>query len=328
MLSLIEIKKKLSETKKGKIVIKIYHYLIAVPFLWYNSLKFKFIRKKIKLIKFYSLEETFKKLINEKKSLCRFGDGEVSWIYKGSKGYFGQENSEELSKKLYEVIHSKNEKVLIGVPNFFGDVPHFNNRRRIQRNAHLSKYYKRWMSLLDENYIYTDALITRVYMGVINENYKRIFDNWKKVWKGRDVLVVEGEQTKFAVGNDLLKNAKSVRRIIAPAENAFKKYEEILKEVKLEVKEDTLILICLGPTATVLSYEIGILGFQAIDIGHLDIEYEWFLLKANKKISIPGKYVNEAGGAPLIEISEHLLKEYNKQVVKRIKHNKGENNEF
>lgn len=30
-----------------------------------------------------------------------------------------------------------------------------------------------------------------------------------------------------------------------------------------------------------------------MDIGHLDIEYEWFLRKATKKIAIENKWINE-----------------------------------
>ena len=35
---------------------------------------------------------------------------------------------------------------------------------------------------------------------------------------------------------------------------------------------------------------------QVIDFGHFDIEYEYFLRKARKKIKIPNKYVNEVKG--------------------------------
>ena len=55
------------------------------------------------------------------------------------------------------------------------------------------------------------------------------------------------------------------------------------------MKKNKLILIALGPTATVLSYDLNKLGYQAIDIGHADIEYEWYLRKAKKKIPIKNK---------------------------------------
>ena len=58
---------------------------------------------------------------------------------------------------------------------------------------------------------------------------------------------------------------------------------------------DKLILIALGPTATVLAYDLAKEGYWAIDIGHLDLEYEWFL-KGEGYSYIPQKYNNEVPG--------------------------------
>ena len=41
--------------------------------------------------------------------------------------------------------------------------------------------------------------------------------------KDRDVIICEGEKTRMGVGNDLLDNCKSIKRIICPSENAFDK---------------------------------------------------------------------------------------------------------
>lgn len=35
-----------------------------------------------------------------------------------------------------------------------------------------------------------------------------------------------------------------------------------------------------------LSYELAKLGYQAIDLGHLDIEYEWFRMGAKGRVPI------------------------------------------
>ena len=56
-----------------------------------------------------------------------------------------------------------------------------------------------------------------------------------------------------------------------------------------------MILLAIGPTATILAYDLYKEGYQAIDIGHVDIEYEWFLRQAKTKIKIENKYVCEAG---------------------------------
>ena len=60
--------------------------------------------------------------------------------------------------------------------------------------------------------------------------------------------------------------------------------------------KNNLFLIALEPTATVLSYDLAKEGYYALDIGHLDIEYDWFLRKTNKKINIENKWVNEVPG--------------------------------
>jgi len=51
----------------------------------------------------------------------------------------------------------------------------------------------------------------------------------------------------------------------------------------------------LGPTATILAYDLYKEGYQVVDIGHVDIEYEWYLRKATEKIKISGKYMGESG---------------------------------
>ena len=100
----------------------------------------------------------------------------------------------------------------------------------------------------------------------------------------------------MGIGNDLFADTKSIKRILAPSKNAFSKYDEILNVVKKNISKDKLILIALGPTATVLAYDLFKLGYQAIDIGHIDIEYEWYLRGATEKIKIPNKFVNEVSG--------------------------------
>ena len=92
----------------------------------------------------------------------------------------------------------------------------------------------------------------------------------------------------MGVGNDFYENAKSIKRIICPANNAFNKYDEIFNAIK-ELGKNKLIILALGPTATILASDICNLNhekieYQALDLGHMDIEYEWFLRKAKKEL--------------------------------------------
>ena len=77
------------------------------------------------------------------------------------------------------------------------------------------------------------------------------------------------------------------------SKNAFERYNEIFESVKKYGKNKTIIL-ALGPTATILAYDLSKLeGYTAVDLGHIDIEYEWFLRGVKKRKAIPGKFVNE-----------------------------------
>ena len=112
----------------------------------------------------------------------------------------------------------------------------------------------------------------------------------KRIWDNENVVFVEGVYSRLGVGNDLFNNAKSIKRIICPATNAFEVYDEIIGEVKKQTK-DKLVMIALGMTATCLAYDLYKLGYWAIDIGHVDVEYEWWKMGAKKKVPIKGKFV-------------------------------------
>ena len=89
-----------------------------------------------------------------------------------------------------------------------------------------------------------------------------------------------------------------------------KKYDEILSTLKQESK-DSLIILALGPTATILAYDLAKEGYQALDLGHIDIEYEWFKMKSAEKVKISNKYTNEVTGGE--EVLEYKNNEYKKQ---------------
>jgi hypothetical protein len=103
-----------------------------------------------------------------------------------------------------------------------------------------------------------------------------------------------------------------VSRVLGPAQNAFTQFDHILNFACVQSKEQ-LILVAMGPTAKPLCYELALNGFQALDIGNLDVEYEWFLRGAKEKIKIPGKYTSEAKGGRIVE--DILDIEYLNQVV-------------
>ena len=166
---------------------------------------------------------------------------------------------------------------------------------------------------------YYSSAITRFYMAWNNKNRIRIakyISKFKKIWEKKDILLIEGEYSRLGIGNNLFNNSKSIKRILCPAINAFKVYDKIINAT-LKYCENRLILISLGPTATVLAYDLYKRGYQSLDIGHVDIEYEWFLRNVTSKIQIENKYVNEARGKNyMFRIVKD--KNYYNQIIARI----------
>ena len=121
----------------------------------------------------------------------------------------------------------------------------------------------------------------------------------------------------MGVGNDLFDNARSCIRILGPCLSAYSKYDELLSEA-LKTDKNRLVLIAMGATATVMAYDLAKAGYQAVDIGHIDIEYEWYLRGAEKKVAIEGKYVHEVPGGG--NVAEYYNDDkYNSEIVKVIR---------
>ena len=206
-----------------------------------------------------------------------------------------QKYNKEMSQRLLDILNSKEENLLIGInaPYKIKDLDKFN---RHAKNYYISwfKKFKFKLAKILKNKVYYSSTITRFYMDLKSKKgVPNYIKNLKKIWDQRDVVIIEGEKSRLGVGNNLFDNMKSIQRIICPVINAFNLYSKIVNTVKKKVSKNKLILIALGPTATLLSFDLYKLGYQSIDVGHVDIEYEWFLRNAKRKIPIKNKYVNE-----------------------------------
>ena len=261
-----------------------------------------------------SVDEAIDMIINNNASISRFGDGEFNLLQGESINF--QDYNEGLALKLRNILVSKDDNIIVCIPDVFNGLEEYVTYSKKVWTALLAQNRKKWCNILDMNKIYYNAFISRPY--VIYKDKSKCeskFENLRRIWNDKELLIVEGEKSKLGIGDDLFNNSKSIKRIICPSINAYLKYNEILKNVE-KYGEKKLVLIALGPTATILSYDLFKLGFQAIDIGHIDIEYEWFLKKAIGKIKISGKFTNEAIDGN--EVEEIVYKEYYDQIVERI----------
>ena len=231
-----------------------------------------------------SIDETMDELIHTERSFARLGDSDFAMIFWGDRGFQPgyQPYDERLAERMQEVLASQEPNLMIGLINMFGMQGPRNSQRA--RAGELRDYIN---PFLDAKTTYYDSIVSR------NHSSKDHFLKWKQVWEGKKVVTIEGSMCRLGVGNDLLTNVESLRRILAPAECAFSAYDQILEEA-LKIEKDVLFLIALGPTAKILAYDLCKAGYRAIDIGHLDICYELFLRNEPHMVAIEGKYVNEA----------------------------------
>lgn len=256
---------------------------------------FPFIKRKINNLQVKSVNRTISSLINSKRSISRFGDGEIRWIF-GKRNYGSFEKSSLLLReRLLEVLRSNKDNLEIGLPNSLCNINLFTNPSIRYWKGFWVKYWSKFSKYLNFNKIYYNTNISRFYIDFKDKkNAKNTFSYLKRIWNNRNILIVEGKYTRLGVSNDLFENSNIIKRIECPPIDAFERYNKILNIVKrfLSNHKNFLILIALGPTATVLSYDLSNLGFQAIDIGHVDLEYEWYLHGAKHRINIPTRYVN------------------------------------
>jgi len=262
-----------------------------------------------------SIDETLDKIINDKCSISRFGDGEFLYIIDKLNLPF-QRQELSLRARLIEVLKAEDPNILVGLPIGYHSLNNLKKSSQRTWRSQISWIYPRLSRYIDKKKTYYNSSITRPYFDFENKDgCKNYFDKLMMIWNNREIILVEGEKSRLGVGNNLFDNAKNVKRILAPHHHAFTKYDEIINQVLCQDKSK-LVLIALGPSATAMSYDLAQMGFQAIDIGNIDIEYEWYIRKTLTKIKIPGKYTSEVvGGRYVEEIRDSL---YESQILTRI----------
>lgn len=272
-----------------------------------NLLYYVFSYYKRNSVRVMSNQDTVMDIVSANKSISRYGDGEFDLIlnylrYSDCKCGF-QTYSAKLAERLIEILKAEPLKNhLIGLPGVIGSGGVMGLRWEDSRywQNYLRKHLGQLHNIISLNRLYGDANFTRFYLPYRDKRKIHDYvDKLKKIWEGRDILIIEGVMTRLGVNNDLFDGSKSINRILAPSKDAFGKYDEIYKTALSYLKEhdsDVLVLASLGPTATVLTYDLAKAGYQAIDTGHVDLEYEWMLRGVKEKVKVDGKFVNEVSG--------------------------------
>ncbi|MBS4827833.1 MAG: DUF1792 domain-containing protein [Firmicutes bacterium] len=247
----------------------------------YFFYKQKIFKNKIKV---YSIDKTIDELLNTNKSLVRFGDSDIALLR--GKSEVRQQATQTLSEDLKRILRYEHDGLMVAIPDIFDGVEQYHQKgKKFWKDQLLitRKIYEKGCNL---NRVYGNAFVTRCYYLYKNkENADKYFQKFRQLWEGKEIVMIEGETSHFGVGNNLFDTAKSVERIIGPSQNAYAKIKEIEKICK-KYPKDRLFLVALGAAAKPLAETLFENGYRVIDVGNLDMEYEWFLAGTLEKLPI------------------------------------------
>lgn len=235
-------------------------------------------------ISVHGIDETIDELLCTEKSMVRFGDGEIVMIKGGD--LMLQKASPEIAEGLRKILAYPDEKLMVTIPDIFDTLSDHHSASRQFWKDHLLFCRKTYEKYCDSGRSYYSTFVSRGYYYARDRSKCGAqFAKIRKIWENRDVVVVEGERTHNGVGNDLLDTARSVERIICPPSDAYGAVPAIL-DVCTAYGKDRLFLLSVGVAAKFLAVELFERGYRVLDIGNLDMEYEWFVRRAPGKMKL------------------------------------------
>jgi hypothetical protein len=182
--------------------------------------------------------------------LARFGDGELSLALGGN--CISQVQVPALAKELREILQNKSVDVLVGIPNL------------------ASKTKAAWEKYRAPKYVglygggtFGSAFITRPD----SAPWIDIPEYWRQVarlWEARSVVLVAG--TDRSLRPEMLTGVHELRLVGTPRRDAYVEIDRILEEIGTP---SGIVLLCAGPTATVIAARLAKRGVHAVDLGHL-----------------------------------------------------------
>lgn len=186
------------------------------------------------------------------KCIARYGDGELNLALGGTCIF--QRPNPVLAHELRKILVRPRPNLVVCIPNI--EAP---------TKASWKRYGDRqYANLYGAGMVYGSAFISRPDSApwIDNDAY---WDRLETIWRGKDVTLVIG--TDVSLRPEQI-DAKSLRVIQGPGADAFSQIDRIDAEIGNPAGP---VLLCLGPTATVLAWRLSKRKIQGIDLGHVGL---------------------------------------------------------
>lgn len=188
------------------------------------------------------------------RSLARYGDGEFH-LCDGGRAK-AQQADAGLQRRLQGILTASGH-CLVGIPNLHSQTP---------KAAFWRPFAQQARRLADRPYV--SAFVTRPDSAPWIDT-PAYWARLSALWRGQDVTLVRGSTRSFTAAD--LAGAKSVTEIVGPKVDAWRQYGSLLE--RIQASQPERVLLCLGPTATVMAVDLCAHGVHAVDVGHAGAFY-------------------------------------------------------
>ena len=206
--------------------------------------------------------QTLVRLAECEESLARFGDGELRSMLRAEYTLGFQRWSGALARDLRAVFARAGEPgLLVGFPFPYRD---------LHWSAVWLDLWPDLVQLLPPDVTFGTTHVTRPLCFKLLG--AEAVDLWRRVWAGRDVVLVTGRGSRFHRHPRLFDTAASWTEVLSTPKDAHDDLPRLLDVLDAH-DPSALHLVALGPAGTVLAAELGGRGRRALDIGHLSGSY-------------------------------------------------------
>lgn len=197
------------------------------------------------------------------KSIARFGDGEFNHV-RGGKNV-SQEADPRLAEEIARVLVEPSKRLIVGIPTIDDRNPKCANWR---------KYAPGYAAHLNSKMVYYSSFISRPDNAPWINNAE-FFNKIESLWRDQYVTLV-GNGVRSLKKEFLHETgAKDVFFVQCSYRDSYAQIDELEEQVVAQGAER--VLLCCGPTATVLAWRLARRGFHACDLGHVGMFWRAYL---------------------------------------------------
>ena len=91
----------------------------------------------------------------------------------------------------------------------------------------------------------------------------------------KEIVIVNCKNALANIKYNIYDNAKQIDYIYIPNKNCYTKTEVVFNEIE-KYEKNKLIILQAGPAAKIWASELNQKGYRALDLGHLQKQYDYF----------------------------------------------------